>query len=132
MTKSNNNMSKKFLKDSLLWGFVLWLIGYMLGMILFFIVPASLLGWVIMPIGIIITLLVLFKKIKSDSLRYYFGIAIVWALLAIICDYVFLVQILKPADGYYKLDVYLYYIITFVLPLVVGAKKHLQNKTLSK
>ena len=29
-------------------------------------------------------------------------------------------QLFKPADGYYKPDVYLYYAITFVLPIVVG------------
>lgn len=42
------------LKDTLGWGFLLWLIGYALGMILFSIVPHSLIGWIIMPIGAII------------------------------------------------------------------------------
>lgn len=113
-------MNKQILENTLGWGFILWLIGYVLGMVLFALVPTSMLGWVIMPIGIIITLWVLIKKIKSSSLQHYFLIAIVWTLIAIVLDYIFLVKMLKPADGYYKLDVYLYYALTFILPLIVG------------
>ncbi len=43
-----------------------------------------------------------------------------YELELIIFDYFFLVKMFKPADGYYKLDVYLYYVLTFILPLVVG------------
>ena len=81
------------------------------------------LGWAIMPIGIIITVWVLMKKIKSESLKYYLGIAVIWTLVAVVFDYFFLVKIFKPIDGYYKLDVYIYYILTFTLPLIVGFKK---------
>lgn len=116
-------MNRKLLKDALGWGFILWFIGYILGIILFFAVPPSLLGWIIMPIGTAITLWVLFKKIKSTSFQYYFILAIFWTLIAIVFDYFFLVKTFKPADGYYKLDVYLYYILTFILPLVVGWRK---------
>lgn len=113
-------MGKQTLKDTLGWGFLLWLIGYALGMMLFIVVPPSMIGWVIMPIGIIITLWVLFKKIESDSLKYYALLAIVWTLIAVVFDYFFLVKAFNPADGYYKLDVYLYYSLTFALPLLVG------------
>lgn len=111
---------QKFYKDTFGWGFILWLIGYTLGMILFFLVPTYLIGWIIMPIGVALTLWVLFKKVSGNSLRYYVIIAFVWVLVAIIFDYFFLVKALKPADGYYKLDVYLYYILTFILPIFVG------------
>lgn len=116
-------MSKQFYKDALGWGFILWLIGYILGIILFAVIPPSMIGWVITPIGIAITLWVLIKKINGDSLKYYFLIGLVWALIAVIFDYFFLVKLFKPADGYYKLDVYLYYIITFLLPIIVGWRK---------
>lgn len=116
-------MNKQFLKDSLGWGFILWLIGYALGMILFFIVPASIMGWIIMPIGIIITLFVLFKKIKEKNFQYYLKLAIIWTLLAVILDYLLLVKALNPKDGYYKLDVYIYYGLTFILPIFVGLLK---------
>jgi len=116
-------MEKQFYKDAFGWGFILWLVGYFLGIIFFAVVPSSIIGWVIMPIGIVITLWVLFKKIKSQSFRYYFLLAVVWTLIAIIFDYFFLVKVFNPADGYYKPDVYLYYALTFILPLLVGWRK---------
>ncbi|MCL5113563.1 MAG: hypothetical protein M1372_00135 [Patescibacteria group bacterium] len=113
-------MNRQLLKDTLGWGFLLWLIGYILGIVLFMVVPPMLLGWIIMPVGIVITLWVLLKKIKAGSLNYYLLLAVVWTLIAVVFDYFFLVKIFKPAGGYYKLDVYLYYILTFVLPLAVS------------
>ena len=116
-------MTKQFLKDTLGWGIILWLVGYILGFIFFTFLSANTIGWAIMPIGIIITLWVLCKRIKNQSFTYYVFIALIWTLIAIVFDYTFLVQMLKPADGYYKLDVYLYYIVTFALPLIVGLSK---------
>ncbi|MDD5396584.1 MAG: hypothetical protein PHW24_00820 [Candidatus Moranbacteria bacterium] len=120
-------MNKQFLKDTLGLGIILWLVGYVLGMLFFAIVPASLIGWFIMPIGTIITIWVLFKKIKDQSVQHYFSLAIVWTIVAIVFDYLFIVKALKPADGYYKLDVYLYYVLTFILPLGVGWYKKLKK-----
>lgn len=120
-------MNKQLLKDTLGWGILLWLIGYVLGIILFMIMPPSMIGWIIMPLGTIITLWVLIKKVKANSLQYYLMLAIVWTLLAVVFDYFFLVKVFKPADGYYKLDVYLYYILTFVLPLIIGWRKKIQK-----
>ena len=120
-------MNKLFYKDAFGWGFILWIIGYVLGIIFFAVVPPNMIGWVIMPIGIIITLWVLFKKINTGSMKYYLWLAIVWTLIAVIFDYFFLVKVFKPADGYYKLDVYLYYVLTFVMPLVVGWRKNLKR-----
>jgi hypothetical protein len=120
----NNTKAKKkyFYKDAFVWGFVLWFIGYLLGMILFFAVPPNMIGWIILPIGIIITLWVLLKKIKGDSFNYYLRLAIAWTLIAIVFDYLFIVKALN-SDGYYKLDVYLYYTLTFILPLVAYWRK---------
>lgn len=95
---------------------------------LFSIVPISMIGWIIMPIGTAITLWVLRKKIDGSTLRYYFLVGGVWTIIAILGDYLFLVQVFKPADGYYKPDVYLYYLLTFLLPPVVGWIK-LQSNT---
>ena len=116
-------LQKQFLKDLLGWGIILWSIGYVLGIILFMIVPPSVLGWVLMPIGILITLWVLLKKVKGDTFGYYVILAIVWTFIAILLDYLLIVKVFAPADGYYKVDVYLYYIFTFMLPLVVGLRK---------
>jgi hypothetical protein len=116
-------MEKKFILKTTVWGFVLWLIGYILGIILFFFVPKSLIGWVITPIGIVITLLVLFKKIKAKSLPEYLTVSVIWTLTAIVLDYFLLVKLFKPTENYYKLDVYFYYVSTFLLPLLVGWRK---------
>ncbi len=116
-------INRQLLKDSLGWGFVLWLIGYVLGIIFFFVFPPSLIGWVIMPIGLIITLWVLLKKVKGDTLRYYLTLAVAWTAIAVALDYLFIVKAFKPADGYYKLDVYLYYLLTFIVPLIIGWRK---------
>jgi hypothetical protein len=116
-------VNKQLLKDSLGWGVILWLIGYILGIVLFMLVPTSIVGWVIMPIGVAITLWVLLKKIKSNSVQYYLKLSIVWTIVAIILDYFLLVKVFKPVGGYYKPDVYLYYTLTFALPLIVGWRK---------
>jgi len=111
---------KRIFLNTLFWGFILWLFGYMLGFIFFAIVPQETIGWYIMPFGILATLWVLFKKIKRDSFGCYIGLGIFWLIIAIALDYIFLVKLLKPVDGYYKLDVYIYYALTLTLPVLVG------------
>ncbi len=117
-------MNLQLLKDTVGWGILLWLFGYILGIIFFMFVSPAILGWVIMPIGIAMTLWVLLKKVKGGDLKYYLTLALIWTAIAILFDYFFLVKLFKPADGYYKLDVYLYYTWTFVLPLIVGIRKN--------
>jgi hypothetical protein len=116
-------MNKQFIKEALGLGFLLWLIGYVLGFVFFAFVPAALIGWYIMPIGLLLTFWVLLKKIDNQVLNYYLGLGLVWALVAIVFDYLFLVKLLKPVDGYYKLDVYLYYTSMLILPIVIGLWK---------
>lgn len=115
--------NKQFYKDTLGWGFLLWLFGYLLGIILFFIVPKSIIGWIISPFAILATLWVLIKMIKSTSVQHYLLISIIWTLIAVVLDYFLLVKAFKPEDGYYKTDVYLFYALTFILPLVIGIWK---------
>ena len=112
------NKGKIFL-NTVFWGFVLWLFGYVLGFVFFAFVPKFLLGWYIMPFGIIATLLVLLKKIKREKFMCYVGIGIIWTIMAIVLDYIFLVKLLNATD-YYKIDVYIYYVLTFVLPIALG------------
>lgn len=115
-------MIKQILKDAIGWGFVLWFFGYSLGIMLFAFVPANVIGWVIMPIGILATVAILTKRVKGKTLWYYLLLAMVWTLIAVVFDYIFLVKTFKPI-GYYKLDVYIYYSLTFILPLAVGWRK---------
>ncbi len=116
-------MTKHFLKDAFGWGFILWLIGYALGMLFFAVVPANLIGWVITPIGTVLTILVLFKKVNGHDLKYYVVVALVWVAIAIVCDYAFLVVPFKLTATYYKPDIYLYYSLTLLLPILIGWRK---------
>ena len=110
---------KEILINTISWGFVLWLIGYVLGIVFFMIMPANMIGWAITPIGILITLWVLLKKIKREKFTCYIGLGVIWTAMAVILDYIFIVKLFHSA-GYYKLDVYIYYATTFALPLLVG------------
>ena len=121
-------MNKQLIKDALGWGFMLWLIGYALGIMLFTVAPPAMIGWIIMPIGVWLTLWVLLKKVKGGSFKYYLALGLAWTLVAIVFDYFFLVKAFKPADGYYKLAVYIYYGLTFILPLAVSLGKKYFSK----
>lgn len=116
-------MKGHFLTDALGWGFILWLIGYVLGIGAFALVPVSLIGWVVMPIGAIIAIWVAFSKVKGDTMRYFALVALAWVVIAVLGDYLFIVKAFNPADGYYKLDVYVYYAFTVVIPLVAGWRR---------
>lgn len=120
-------MSRQWLKDGLGWGFLLWFIGYVLGIVFFMVLPVALIGWVIMPMATTLTLWVLMKKIKGGRFTDYLCLSIIWTCIAVIFDYLFIVKALKSAD-YYKLDVYLYYALMFALPLLVGWRKNLTLK----
>jgi hypothetical protein len=117
---------KKIFFNTVKWGFALWLFGYILGFVFFAFVSKDVMGWYIMPFGIFATLWVLFKKIERKQFTCYIGLGVIWTIMAIVLDYFFLVRLLK-AVGYYKLDVYLYYILTFVLPVAVGWYKFNKN-----
>jgi len=112
-------MNNFYVRSVLGWGVALWFIGYVLGFIFFAFVPAAVIGWYVMPLGIAITCAVLYKWVRMDSARDALLLGVGWSIVAILCDYVFLVTLLNPADGYYKLDVYLYYVLTFALPFIV-------------
>lgn len=114
--------TKQFLHSGLKWGLILWFVGYVLGVVFFMVIPVWLIGWIITPIGVVVTFWVLLKKVPGVSMQDYALIGLTWLIIAVICDYIFLVQVLH-VTGYYKLDVYLYYALTFVLPLLVGWRK---------
>lgn len=114
-------------KNTVLWGFVLWGIGYLAGIILFFVVPKEYIGLIITPFATLLTVWVVLKKIKRPGLLCYFGLGLIWTIMAALLDYIFLVQLLKAGGAYYKSDVFLYYILTFMLPLIVGYWKYLHK-----
>lgn len=120
-------MSKQFVKNNFGWGFILWLFGYLISLILFFIVEPPVIGWIIMPVGLVFTLWVLYWKIKAKEFREYLIMGIIWLSIALILDYLLIVKLLHPADGYYKLSVYIYYALTMLLPILGWWLKQLKK-----
>jgi hypothetical protein len=109
----------KILLNTIFWGFILWLFGYILGFIFFAFVPKEMIGWYVMSLGIAATLFVLFKWIKREEFMCYIGLGVIWTIMAVVLDYFFIVKMLNSPD-YYRLDVYLYYALTLLLPVAVG------------
>jgi len=113
-----NKHAKVFL-NTVLWGLALWFFGYVLGFVFFMFAPQALIGWYIMPFGVAATLWVLLAKIKRNKFDGYVILGVIWTLIAVLFDYLFIVKLLQSAN-YYKPDVYMYYLLTFILPIVVG------------
>jgi hypothetical protein len=120
-TIADRARSRRFiLRDVLGWGVLLWLIGYILGIAFYAVVPTAVIGWYVMPIGVAMTALVLWKWVPLATLRDGVVLGLGWSAIAIVGDYVFIVKLLTPPDGYYKPDVALYYLLTLALPVAVA------------
>jgi len=51
-------------------------------------------------------------------MQYYAGVGVAWVLIAIGLDYLFIVLLFQA--NYYGIDVFVYYTVTFLIPLGVG------------
>jgi len=112
------------IKNMLFWGFILWLVGYIAGILLFFVVPKDYIGWIITPFATVFTIWVLMREVRRPELMCYFGTGLIWTVMAVLLDYFFNVVPFKIGNSYYKPDVFLYYFLTFTLPIVVGYWKY--------
>ena len=121
-------MRPRLLRDTLGWGVLLWLVGYLLGILLFAFVRPGLIGWIITPVGTAMTLWIAFRKVTGDSVRYFTIVGLVWLLIAVVGDYVLIVRAFHPPDGYYKPDVYVYYALTLAIPLVAGWRRSVHDE----
>ncbi|WP_338723156.1 hypothetical protein [Devosia sp. XK-2] len=102
------------------WGLLLWFFGYAMGIALFPFVPTEYLGWYVSPLGLAATIFVLLRWAHIRTITQGLAVGLIWAAIAMVMDYVFIVLLLQPADGYYKLDVYVYYASAFILPVLAG------------
>lgn len=108
----------------MLWGLGLWFVGYILGFVFYPFVSAGSIGWCVTPLGVLITSFVLWRYVKESNLYRAAVIGLVWTAIAIMFDYLGIVLVLHPADGYYKPDVYLYYALTFLMPIAAALLRH--------
>jgi hypothetical protein len=109
--------------DTIGFGFCLWLAGYLASLVLFFVLPPGLLGWVLFAVFAPITVFVAYWRFNKRQLPlgHYLKVAVAWTIIAIVFDYIFIVVMLKSAD-YYKLDVLVYYAATFLIPAAIGLR----------
>ena len=102
-------------------GSLLWFIGWCSSLVLFFFVPTDILGWILFviftPVTIAITAL-WFRK-RGLAMAYYLAVAIVWTVIAVLFDYLFIVTLFN-VSGYYHPSVIVYYAETFLIPLCIG------------
>ena len=114
-------MAKTILVDAPALGIFVWLIGYLAGIVLYFFLSPDILGWVLFAVFTPIVILLCYRRFgkRNESISYYAFVAAVWLIVAVVFDYSFLVKLLNP-PVYYKLDVYIYYLSTFLIPFLVG------------
>jgi len=112
---------KQWIKDTAGLGTVLWLVGYLASLALFFSPLAGIMGWILLAIFTPLTVAITwwwFRQRESLSLQYYTGVGVAWMLIAVVLDYLFIVLLFQAT--YYGVDVFVYYAVTFLIPVGVG------------
>ena len=111
----------QWINDTAGLGIALWLIGYLASLVLFFTPYAGIMGWILLTVFTPVTIVITwwwFKRQETHSLQYYAGVGLAWMLIAIVLDYLFIVLLFNAT--YYEPDVFVYYAMTFLIPLGVG------------
>lgn len=121
MRNGKNNTMKQWIKDTAGLGTGLWLIGYLASLVLFFTPFSEIMGWILLAIFTPVTVAITwwwFSKREHLNLQYYAGVGVAWVLIAVVLDYLFIVVAFQAT--YYGVDVFVYYAMTFLIPVGVG------------
>ncbi|HNX17405.1 MAG TPA: hypothetical protein PKM50_03640 [Methanoregula sp.] len=107
-------------KDTAGLGLLFWLMGYLASLVLFFTPFAGIMGWILIAIFTPVTIAVTWWwfRARSLSLAYYAGVGTTWVAIAVVLDYLFIVLLF--GSDYYSPHVFLYYALTFLVPVCVG------------
>jgi hypothetical protein len=111
----------QWIRDTAGLGSFFWLIGYLASLVLFFSSVAGIMGWILLLVFTPVTVAITwwwFRQREPLSLQYYAGVGVAWMLIAMLLDFLFIVLLFHTA--YYKPDVYVYYFVTFLIPVGVG------------
>jgi hypothetical protein len=111
----------QWIKDTAGLGTVLWLMGYLASLVLFFTPFAGIMGWILLAIFTPVTIAIAwwwFRQRDRLPLEYYAGVGGAWTLIAIVLDHLFIVLLFQAT--YYGVDVFVYYAVTFLIPVGVG------------
>ena len=111
---------KVWIKDTVGLGTMLWLLGYLVSLVIFFSPCADIMGWIIIAVFTPVTIAITWWWFKERvlPLSYYITVGIIWAAIAIVLDYLFIVRLFQAT--YYGPDVFVYYALTFLIPVGVG------------
>jgi hypothetical protein len=111
---------KQWIKDTAGLGTGLWLIGYLASLALFFSPFAGSMGWILLVVCTPVTIVITWWWFKGRDLAlpYYAQVGIAWTVLAVVLDYLFIVWMLQAT--YYGPDVFVYYALTFLIPVGIG------------
>jgi hypothetical protein len=110
----------QWIKDTIGIGILLWLIGYLVSIGLFFTPLAENMGWIITAVFTPVTIAITWWWFRARDLplTYYAMVGAVWTVIAVVFDYLFIVRLFQAA--YYETDVFVYYALTFLIPVGVG------------
>jgi hypothetical protein len=112
---------KQFLTDTAGLGLAFWLIGWILGIVLFMTPLAPIMGWILFVCLTPVMAVVTYRWFSGRPLplSYFARLAVAWTAIAVVFDYLFIVQLFHPA-AYYQPDVFVYYSVTFLVPIGIG------------
>jgi len=110
----------RWIYDTMGLGTALWLLGYLASLLLFFSPFSGTMGWIITAVFTPVTIAITWWWFRTRGLplSYYVGVGVVWTVIAIVLDFMFIVRLFRAA--YYSPDVFVYYALTFLIPVGVG------------
>jgi hypothetical protein len=120
---------KQWIKDTLGLGAGLWLIGYLASLLLFFSPFADSMGWIITAVCTPVTIAIAWWWFRERDLplTYFVLVGLAWTVIAIVLDYLCIVRLFQTP--YYEIDIFVYYTLTFLIPVGVGLYlQHIQGR----
>jgi hypothetical protein len=111
---------KEWIKDMVGLGILFWAFGYLASILLFFSPFASNMGWIITAVFTPFTIAITWWWFRARNLplTYYAVVGLAWTVIAVVLDYLFIVRLFQTA--YYGPDVFVYYALTFLIPVGIG------------
>lgn len=109
-----------WITDTLGLGTAFWLFGYLASLVLFFSPAAEIMGWIITAIFTPVTIAITWWwfRARNRTLAYFAGVGIAWTVIAVVLDYLFIVRLFQAT--YYAPHIFVYYALTFLIPVGVG------------
>ncbi len=117
-------MNKKHIIDTLGYGLMYWMIGFILGMIFLIFVPIRYVGWPILAImfPLMIFLTMVRFEARTKPIYYYFVTGFVWLGVIALLDYLIVMKGFGNMQ-YYDFDLYLTYALILIIPITYGLIK---------